>query len=99
MIEGLVEAKQNSSYGYPEIYGIVHKGTRSSSGYLRICLDHSGVVSGGSETYKNGTREVLDQPEWFPDNRWASLQLSRSSGSLNCNSYGIGNCPDGSETS
>src|SRR3954470_1236588 len=75
----------------PGIYGIVHKGTRSSSGYLRICPDHSGVVPSGSETYENGTGEVLDQLEWFSDNRWASRQLSRSSGSLNCNSDAPGN--------
>ena len=72
-------------------------GTGSSSGYLRICPDHFGVVPGGSETYENGTGEVLDQPEWFPDNRWASRQLSRSSDILGCNLYRPRTYPDSSE--
>ena len=46
----------------PGIYEIVHKGTRRSFGYLKICPDHSGIVPGGSGAYENGTGEVLDQP-------------------------------------
>ena len=47
----------------PGIYRIVHTGTGSSSGYLRICPNHSRVVPGGAGTYENGTGDVLDQPE------------------------------------
>ena len=66
---------------------------------LRICTDHPGVVPGGSGTYENGTGEVLDQPEWFPDNRYASRQLTRLSDFLDCNSDGPGTYPDSSGTS
>ena len=62
-------------------------------------MDHSGVVPGGVGTYENGIGEVLDQLEWFPDNRWASRQLSRSSDILECNSDRPETYPDSSGTS
>ena len=74
-------------------------GIGSSSGYLRICPDHSGVVPGGAGTYDNGTGEVLDQPKWFPDYRWTSQQLSRSSVILDCNPDRPETYPDSSGTS
>ena len=80
MVEGLVVAKLKCS-----------EGTGSYSVLLRICPDHSRVVLGGSEAYANGTGEVQDQPKWFPDNRWASRQITWSSYFLDFN-------PDGPET-
>ena len=58
-IESFIRAPEE----VPGIYRIVHMGIGSSSGYLRICPDHSGVVPGGAGTYENGTGEVLDQPK------------------------------------
>ena len=84
------------------IYGIVHKGTRRSFGYLRICPDHSGIVPGGSGSYENGTGEVLDQPEQFLVNRWTSRKRPtnsrRASGRLDHNPDRHETYPDDSGT-
>src|SRR3954462_4945211 len=70
---------------------MVHKGTRSSFGYLRICPDHSGVVPGGSGTYENGNGGSLRSTGIVSVIGGQLKQYVVFTGHINL-------CPDGSET-